>query len=38
MILTDGMKNDYKETINNIVDASNLTLNIVIIGVGDKEF
>ena len=38
MILTDGMINDYKETIDNIVDASNLPLSIVIIGVGDKDF
>ena len=38
MILTDGMINDYKETVDNIVDASNLPLSIVIIGVGDKDF
>ena len=38
MILTAGMINDYMETVDNIVDASNLPLSIVIIGVGDKDF
>ena len=38
MILTDGFVYDYQETIDNIVDASNLPLSIVIIGVGDKNF
>ena len=38
MILTDGIINDMKETIDCIVEASKLPLSIIIIGVGFEDF
>ena len=38
LILTDGKIDDMQETIDEIVDASDLPLSIVIIGVGKFDF
>ena len=38
LVLTDGILNDYWETVNNIVKASKLPLSIVIIGIGNYDF
>jgi len=38
LILTDGAISDLPATINKIVDASNLPLSIVIVGVGNADF
>ena len=38
MILTDGIISDLKDTIDCIVEGSNLPLSIVIIGIGDADF
>ena len=38
LILTDGVVNDLKETIDLIVEASNLPLSIVIVGIGNEDF
>ena len=38
LILTDGMINDYIETVNCIVEGSKLPLSIVIVGIGTKNF
>jgi len=38
MILTDGIINDMKRTIDCIVEGSKLPLSIVIIGIGDADF
>ena len=38
MILTDGLINDMKPTIDLLVEASSLALSIIIIGVGDGNF
>lgn len=38
MILTDGIINDMRETIDSIVDASDSPLSIIIVGVGDANF
>ena len=38
MILTDGIINDMKQTIDCIVEGSKLPLSIVIIGIGDADF
>ena len=37
LILTDGIIIDMKETIDCIVEASNLPLSIVIVGIGDAD-
>ena len=38
MILTDGVIDDLKETINALVDGSFEPLSVIIIGVGDADF
>ena len=38
LILTDGVVNDLKETIDLIVEASFLPLSIIIVGIGDEDF
>ena len=38
LILTDGVINDMKETIDEIVNASNTLLSIIIVGVGISLF
>jgi len=38
MILTDGVINDMQKTIDAIIDASNLPLSIIIVGLGKANF
>ena len=38
LIITDGIINDMKETIDQIVRGSSLPLSIIIVGVGDADF
>ena len=38
MILTDGVINDIQNTIDEVVRGSDLTLSIVIVGVGNADF
>lgn len=38
LILTDGIINDMRNTIQGIVDASTLPLSIIIVGVGNADF
>lgn len=38
LLLTDGIINDMKQTIDEIVEASELPLSIIIVGVGDADF
>ena len=38
MILTDGIIDDMKETIDELVKSSSLPLSIIIIGVGKEDF
>lgn len=38
LILTDGVINDMKETVDAIVNASNTPLSIIIVGIGKADF
>jgi hypothetical protein len=38
LILTDGVINDMDDTIDRIVEATNLPLSIIIVGVGSADF
>jgi len=38
LLITDGIINDFQETVDQIVRASSLPLSIIIVGVGDDEF
>lgn len=38
LILTDGVINDMKETIDTIVMASDTPLSIIIVGIGNEDF
>lgn len=38
MILTDGIINDMRETVDSIVNATDAPLSIIIIGIGDANF
>ena len=38
LIITDGIINDMKKTIDEIVRGSSLPLSIIIVGVGNADF
>ena len=38
MILTDGVINDLKPTIDALVEASELPLSVIIVGIGKEDF
>lgn len=38
LLITDGIINDMKQTIDEIVRGSNLPLSIIIVGVGNEDF
>merc|ERR1712154_38106 len=38
LIITDGIINDMKQTIDAVVGATELPLSIIIVGVGDADF
>ena len=38
LILTDGIINDMRQTIDEIVDGTNLPLSIIIVGIGPADF
>jgi len=38
LILTDGVVNDMQKTTNAIIDASNLPLSVIIVGIGNADF
>jgi len=38
LILTDGVVTDMQKTVNAIVDAANLPLSIIIVGIGPADF
>ena len=38
LVLTDGVVNDMKDTIDLIVEASYLPLSIIIVGIGNEDF
>ena len=38
MILTDGVINDFEETVDALVEGSFLPLSVIIIGIGDADF
>ena len=38
LIITDGIINDMKQTIDEIVRGADLPLSIVIVGVGEADF
>ena len=38
LIITDGVINDMQKTMNAIVDAAELPMSIIIVGVGDADF
>lgn len=38
LIITDGIINDMKDTIDQVVRGSSLPLSIIIVGVGDADF
>ena len=38
LIITDGIINDYKDTVDEIVRGTSLPLSILIVGVGDEDF
>jgi hypothetical protein len=38
LILTDGIINDYNETVKDIIDCCDLPLSIIIVGLGDANF
>lgn len=38
LIITDGIIDDMKSTVNSIIDASKLPISIIIVGVGDADF
>mmetsp|Transcript_4449 Transcript_4449/g.10336 ORF Transcript_4449/g.10336 Transcript_4449/m.10336 type:complete len:774 (-) Transcript_4449:62-2383(-) len=38
LILTDGVVNDMRETVNAIVKAAETPMSVVIVGVGDEDF
>jgi len=38
LILTDGIINDMRETVDQIVRGSGLPLSVIIVGVGNADF
>ena len=38
LILTDGVINDMQQTISKVIDASNLPISIIIVGIGEEDF
>lgn len=38
LILTDGNINDMEETVDSIIEASNLPMSIIIVGIGNDDF
>jgi hypothetical protein len=38
LILTDGCIHDMRETINKIVEMSDLPISIIIVGIGNNDF
>jgi hypothetical protein len=38
ILLTDGSIDDYDDTVDKIVQASNLPLSIVLVGLGNGDF
>lgn len=38
LILTDGVINDFNQTVQSIVGASHLPLSVIIVGVGQADF
>ena len=38
LILTDGIINDLQDTINEIVEGSDLPVSIIIIGIGKADY
>jgi hypothetical protein len=38
MILTDGIIDDFQETVDALVEASFLPLSVIIVGIGDADF
>lgn len=38
IVLTDGSIDDYNDTIDKIIEASNLPLSIVLVGLGNGDF
>ena len=37
MVVTDGVINDYEDTVDKIVTASTMPLSIIFVGVGEGE-
>ena len=38
LLITDGIINDFDETVDQIIRASSLPISIIIVGVGDEDF
>lgn len=38
LILTDGVINDLSDTVDQLVNGSNLPLSIIIVGIGNADF
>lgn len=38
IVLTDGSIDDYNDTVDKIIEASNLPLSIVLVGLGNGDF
>lgn len=38
ILLTDGQINDFTDTLDKVIEASNLPLSIIIVCIGDKDF
>ncbi|CAM9580394.1 unnamed protein product [Chrysoparadoxa australica] len=38
LILTDGVVNDFQQTVDNLVLCANLPVSVIVVGVGDADF